>query len=70
MTLHPMPGAKRATVVKGSGADRVLVVLDAANPTWPFTGDLWVAFDVAHDGGVDYCRRLWPGMEVTVVERP
>ena len=57
------------TIVRGQGADRVMLHTNLADPVWPFTGRLIMDFAAAEFCSEDYCREHWPGVPITVVDR-
>ena len=57
------------TIVRGLGADRVMLHTNLSDPCWPFTGQLALEFDAAEFCSEAYCREHWPGVAITVVPR-
>ena len=56
----------KAQVVQGRGCDKVLLITDLPNPTYPYARTLAVKFDAAADTGPDYVRKHF-GIEPEII---
>jgi hypothetical protein len=58
----------KATLLKGRGADQVLLDTDLPNGCWPYNGTQDVRFSVAAGSGDEYLKAHFPDVPVVIVD--
>ena len=59
----------KATIIKGFGADKVILFTDLPSACYPYKGNQSLSFDTAKDTANDYMRIHFADIPYTIVER-